>query len=97
MGEELNDLTDGRLYISSGDGKYVPFEGITEAEIESVFAPFPPELHFGEVIVIKNMKEIRRMLKFFRKEANKARRRIRYAKRMKEYARRRKLKGVRYV
>ena len=105
MGEELNALTNGRLYISSGDGKYVSFAGITEAEIvddsaykkNSVFASLPSEMHFSGVIEIKSMREDRRMWKFLRKEANKARRRIRYSKRMKEYARRRKLKGARYL
>ena len=105
MGEELDALTNGRLYISSGDGEYVPFAGITEADIvddsaykeNGVFASLPSDMHFSGVIEIKSMREVRRMWKFFRKEANKARRRIRYTKRMKEYARRRKLKGARYV
>ena len=102
MGEELDTLTNGRLYISSGDGEYVPFAGITEIETvddsaykeNNVFDSLPSDMRFSGVIEIKSMKKIRRMWKFFRKEANKARRRIRYAKRMKEYARRRKLKGV---
>ena len=105
MGEELDALTNGRLFISSGDGKYVPFTGITEAEIvddstyneNSIFSSLPSEMHFSGVIEIKSMREVRRIWKFIHKEANKARRRIRYAKIMKEYARRRKLKRARYL
>ncbi len=97
MGEEL-EL--GNLFVVCDDGTYVPFEGITEIDLNDipsdndvVYAHWP---NVDEPITLEfNMKrrDHRKMLKILKQQFNAAGRRVRYSKRQKERARRRALRN----
>ena len=99
MGEEL-EL--GNLFIVCDDGTYVPFEGITEIDLNDI----PSDAVYDPIVPITNepmtitfdmkRRDHRKMLKFFKKQVSAMGRRVRYSKRQKERARRRALKGARY-
>lgn len=99
MGEEL-EL--GNLFIVCDDGTYVPFEGITEIDLndipsDSVYDPIVPISNEPMTITFDmKRRDHRKMLKFFKKQVSAMGRRVRYSKRQKERARRRALKGARY-
>ena len=100
MGEEL-DLKN--LFVVCDDGTYVPFEGITEIDLndiqtDAVYDPIVPITN--EPITLEfdmKRRDHRKILKFFKKQISVMGRRVRYSKRQKERARRRKLKGARYT
>jgi hypothetical protein len=95
MGEEL-EL--GNLFIGCDDGTYVPFEGITEIDLNditsnAVYDPIVPITN--EPITLEfdmKRRDHRKLLKIFKQQFNAASRRVRYSKRQKERARRRALK-----
>ena len=101
MGEKF-DLENA--FIIRDDGTCLPFEGITEVQLsddtdlndidpDAVYAHFP---NMNEPITMEldmKRRDHRKILKFFRKQANIYDRRVRYYKRQKERARRRALKG----
>lgn len=101
MGEEL-ELKN--VFVICDDGTWVPFEGITEVQLsddtdlndidtDAVYAHFPD---MNEPLTFElDMKrhDHRKMLKFFNKQMNVYRRRVRHYKRQKERARRMALKG----
>ena len=99
MGEQL-EL--GNLFVVCDDGTYVPFEGITEIDLNDI----PSDAVYNPIVPITNepitlefgmkRRDHRKMLKFFKKHVNAMGRRVRYSKRQKERARRRALKGARY-
>ena len=99
MGEEL-EL--GNLFIVCDDGTYVPFEGITEIDLNDI----PSDAVYDPIVPISNepitlefdmkRRDHRKLLKIFKQQINAAGRRVRYYKRQKERARRRALKGARY-
>lgn len=99
MGEEL-EL--GNLFVVCDDGTYVPFERITEIDLNDI----PSDAVYDPIVPITNepialefdmkRRDHRKLLKIFKQQINAAGRRVRYFKRQKERARRRALKGVRH-
>ena len=95
MGEEL-ELD--RLYIKVGDGGYVPFNGITEVELtddsDAVYDPIVPITNEPMTITFDmKRRDHKKILKFFKAQANNYGRRVRRYKRNKENARRALLKA----
>ena len=96
MGEEL-EL--GKLFVVCDDGTYVPFEGITEIELndipsdaDTVYAHWP---NFNEPITFEldmRWRNHRKAMKMLKAQINGYRRRKRHAIRQKERARRRALR-----
>ena len=94
MGEGL-ELSN--LFIVCDDGTYVPFEGITEIDLNdiqsnTVYNPIVP-ISNAPITLEFDMKrrDHRKLLKIFKQQINAAGRRVRYYKRQKERARRRAL------
>lgn len=100
MGEEL-EL--GNLFVVCDDGTYVPFEGITEIDLNDI----PSDAVYDPIVPITNepitlefdmkRRDHRKAMKVFKAQINGYYRRKRYAIRQKERARRRALKGAKYT
>lgn len=98
MGEEL-DL--GNLFVVCDNGTYVPFEGITEIDLNDI----PSDSAYDPIVPINNepmtitfdmkRRDHRKLLKIFKKQVSAMGRRVRHYKREKERARRRALKEER--
>lgn len=101
MGEELEF---GNLFVVCDDGTYMPFEGITEIDLndipsdaDAIYAHWP---NFNEPITLEfdmKRRDHRKAMKIFKAQINGYFRRKRYAIRQKERARRRVLKGAKYT